>query len=200
MGDLWAFKKCPPRGLLCQCSGLNARCRFTKLQSPFSHSDHSHSRGSLRLLVLHFDWRRITSSTHTLLKLKEGTEMTREVQQKRFACVRNTSIAAFDLNPTTLECSMVFVECAFLCDDELDNAIETQHIHWTQLKPTVESNPTAFFVTFHFSQRHRGTKIAEFLTRRINQTSSGGKNIDVGRQQKIASECAKLKLFRCDCF
>lgn len=64
---------------------------------------------------------------------KEGVEITREVQQKRFAYVCDTSIAVFDLNPTILHYPVVFIECTFLYDDELDNAIQTQHMHWSQL-------------------------------------------------------------------
>ena len=94
---------------------------------------------------------------------KEGVEITQEVLQKRFAYVCDTSIAVFEMNPTILDYPVIFIECTFLLDDEMENAIKTKHIHWTQLKPIVQAHPDILFVAFHFSQRYREEEIAEFF-------------------------------------
>lgn len=94
---------------------------------------------------------------------KSGVIITRQVAYKRLAYVCDTSIKVFDLNPTLLSYPIIFIECTFLYDDELQNAIDTQHIHWSQLKPIVKANPKITFMLFHFSQRYRDVEITEFF-------------------------------------
>ncbi|CAB9514392.1 Inherit from COG: Zinc phosphodiesterase [Seminavis robusta] len=96
---------------------------------------------------------------------KEGVEITQEVVQKKFAYVCDTSIDVFALNPSILAYPVVFIECTFLWDDELENAIQTKHVHWSQLKPIVEQHPGIVFVAFHFSQRYRDDEIEEFFAK-----------------------------------
>lgn len=125
---------------------------------------------------------------------KEGVEVTHLVTMRRFAYVCDTSIAVFDLNPTVLLYPVVFVECTFILDDELDNAVKTKHIHWRSLRPIgelesggeggrrgcsqtaapVEKNPNVFFCLFHFSQRYRDAEITAFFQREVD---AGLKNI-----------------------
>lgn len=96
---------------------------------------------------------------------KEGVEITHLVAYKKLAYVCDTSIKVFDMNHTILEYPVVFIECTFIYDDELQNAIDTQHIHWSQLKPIVVANPDTIFMLFHFSQRYRDIEINEFFSK-----------------------------------
>ena len=96
---------------------------------------------------------------------KLGIEVTHEVLTKKLAYVCDTSIKVFDINPTILEYPVIFIECTFLSDDEIQNAIDTKHIHWSQLKPIVVANPNITFVLFHFSQRYRDIEIDEFFSK-----------------------------------
>jgi len=99
---------------------------------------------------------------------RDGVEITKEVIQKRLAYVCDTSINAFDMNPTILDYDVIFIECTFFMEDELENARKTKHIHWDHLKPIVEANPDKLFVLFHFSQRYRDAEITEFFQREVD--------------------------------
>ena len=95
---------------------------------------------------------------------KQGFEVTHEISYKKLAYVCDTSIKVFDLNPTILDYPVIFIECTFLYDDELQNAIDTRHIHWKQLRPIIVANPNTKFMLFHFSQRYRDVEINEFFS------------------------------------
>lgn len=99
----------------------------------------------------------------------EGIDVSQKVQQKKLAYICDTSIAVFDLNKTILEYATIFIECTFLYSDEYDNAKSTKHIHWSQLKPYIKSNPNIFFVLFHFSQRYRDCEIDEFFRKEMEE-------------------------------
>ena len=58
--------------------------------------------------------------------------------------------------------------------DELVNAVETKHIHWSQLRNYVVDNPNIMFVLFHFSQRYRDEEITDFFQKEVDD---GLKNI-----------------------
>lgn len=106
----------------------------------------------------------------------EGIEITEQKKYKKFAYICDTSINVFELNPTILEYDVIFIECTFLMENELENAIKTKHIHWIQLKPYIERYSEKTFILFHFSQRYKNTEIAEFFKLVIE---SGIKNIKV---------------------
>jgi ribonuclease Z len=94
---------------------------------------------------------------------KAGTPITEDISVKRFAYVCDTSIKVFCMNPTILEYPVIFIECTFILDNELENANKTQHIHWSQLKPYVKDHPSITFILFHFSQRYHETEIDDFF-------------------------------------
>jgi len=94
---------------------------------------------------------------------KQGFQVTEVVMKRAFAYVCDTSIAVFDMNPGILAYPVVWIECTFFMDDELENAIATKHVHWAQLKPIVLANPKTLFVLFHFSQRYRDVEVAAFF-------------------------------------
>ena len=102
---------------------------------------------------------------------KSGVEVTNNITTKKLAYVCDTSIKVFELNPTLLTYPVIFIECTFFMPDELENAQQTRHIHWEQLKPIVIANPHIQFMLFHFSQRYRDTEITEFFT---NETTTKG--------------------------
>jgi ribonuclease Z len=101
---------------------------------------------------------------------KGGVEITEEIAYKRFAYVCDTSIKVFNLNPDILTYPVIFIECTFLHEDDYQNALDTKHIHWSQLKPVVLEHPDIFFVLFHFSQRYRDLEIDEFFNQEKIQT------------------------------
>ena len=112
---------------------------------------------------------------HEIKKLKENNiEITKKVAYKRLAYVCDTSIKVFEMNPDILNYSVIFIECTFILPDELQNAIDTHHIHWQQLKPYIVAHPEIQFMLFHFSQRYRNIEISDFFKKEI---TDGLKNV-----------------------
>jgi ribonuclease Z len=99
---------------------------------------------------------------------KAGTDISEEVMCKKFAFVCDTSIRVFEMNPEILEYKVIFIECTFVEPDELKNAIDTKHIHWSQLRPYVEENKDNIFVLIHFSQRYRDSDITDFFQKEVD--------------------------------
>mmetsp|Transcript_17309 Transcript_17309/g.18050 ORF Transcript_17309/g.18050 Transcript_17309/m.18050 type:complete len:321 (+) Transcript_17309:50-1012(+) len=101
---------------------------------------------------------------------KEGIQVTEEIETPLFIFLGDTTPNVFDSNYQNsaftylqLGWKVVFVECTFLSNDEIDNASRTGHTHWTQLKPVIESYPDVTFVLMHFSRRYKKTDVEEFF-------------------------------------
>lgn len=94
---------------------------------------------------------------------KNEVEITRKVISKKLAYVCDTSIRVFEMNSSILDHDVVFIECTFIMPDEIENAINTKHIHWLQLKKYVIENPNITFMLFHFNQRYRDIEIENFF-------------------------------------
>lgn len=61
----------------------------------------------------------------------------------------------------------IMVECTFLKEDEIENAIETKHMHWVNLNPVILAHPECFFILFHFSKRYTTDEINDFFADRM---------------------------------
>ncbi|CAH6419222.1 Hypothetical protein HVR_LOCUS420 [uncultured virus] len=94
---------------------------------------------------------------------KAGAVITEDVEYKKLAYVCDTSISVLTNHPEIFDYKVVMIECTFILPDELSNAIATQHIHWSQLKPYVQSHPEINFILFHFSMRYRDAEINAFF-------------------------------------
>lgn len=101
---------------------------------------------------------------------KEGIQVTEEVETPLFIFLGDTTPNVFDSNYQhsaytylQLGWKVIFVECTFLSEDEIENACRTGHTHWIQLKPTIESYPDVTFVLLHFSRRYKKDDIEEFF-------------------------------------
>ncbi len=105
---------------------------------------------------------------------KSGISVNIEITEKKFCYVLDTSIKIFEDSPFLLEYPVVIVECTFLFDDELVQAIKKKHIHWNQLKPYVVNNPNVLFILVHFSQRYSDSQINTFFNK--ISTEEGIKN------------------------
>ena len=49
---------------------------------------------------------------------------------------------------------IIIVECTFYHQEDLDHAVQKQHIHWTQINPYIKSNPDNLWVLIHSSTRY----------------------------------------------
>lgn len=123
---------------------------------------------------------------------QSGVEITEEICQKKMAYVCDTSIAVFDLNPSILEYSTVFIECTFLYPDEYENAKATQHIHWNDLKKYVIENPKIYFMLFHFSQRYRDLEIDTFFKAECQHHQISNMDWWISDQSDHQRQCEQL--------
>ena len=92
-----------------------------------------------------------------------GIEITQEVIEKKFIFICDTSISIFTTYPQILFYPIIFIECTFLYPEEIENAIQTKHIHWRDLEPFVACNPNVLFVLIHFSLRYKEQEIIDFF-------------------------------------
>lgn len=104
------------------------------------------------------------SSQKDIVQAKQsGLEVMQLVSEPVLAFVTDTSIKAFEINPDLLRFPAIVVECTFLEPDDLQTAIESQHIHWSQLKPIVQQHPHVTFLLIHFSMRYKTSFIRQFF-------------------------------------
>lgn len=98
-----------------------------------------------------------------IAKLRKTTEVTNKVVTPQFAYVCDTSIKVFELNPNLCKYHYVIIECTFLFEEHLQNTNNTKHIHWTELKPHIMSNPDTTFILIHFSMQYNDNQIKKFF-------------------------------------
>lgn len=94
---------------------------------------------------------------------KSGTTVTHEVVAPAFAFICDTSIEVLVNFPRILIFPIVFIECTFLYPEEFENARQTKHIHWDEIRPYVVANPNTIFVLIHFSLRYKEEEIIQFF-------------------------------------
>jgi ribonuclease Z len=89
--------------------------------------------------------------------------VTQEVICPSFAFICDTSIEILVTFPRIVTFPIVIIECTFLYPEERENARETKHIHWEDLRPYVVANPNTIFVLIHFSLRYKEEEIIQFF-------------------------------------
>jgi ribonuclease Z len=94
---------------------------------------------------------------------KSGAVVTQEVICPSFAFICDTSIEILVTFPRIVTFPIVIIECTFLYPEERENARETKHIHWEDLRPYVVANPNTIFVLIHFSLRYKEEEIIQFF-------------------------------------
>jgi ribonuclease Z len=98
----------------------------------------------------------------------EGHTLTEEVVIKKFAYICDSTIAVLDNNPDLLDYKVIFIECTFLHEHELELSKKKNHVHWDHLKPYVQKYSDITFILFHFSQRYRDKEIVSFFKKNGN--------------------------------
>lgn len=95
---------------------------------------------------------------------KSGVEVTHPVEKHLFAYVCDCSIeTVMKYEDELVKCPYIIIECTFLMEDEVENAISTKHIHWSQLEPFVAKYPEVDWILIHFSLRYRDSEIRDFF-------------------------------------
>jgi ribonuclease BN (tRNA processing enzyme) len=100
---------------------------------------------------------------------KQNKEITNEIIEKKLAYVCDTSIKVLETSPEIFDYGVVFIECTFLYEDEIERAIDRKHINFHQLLPYIKDHPQVYFVLFHFSLMYKDTEIIKYLDDQIDK-------------------------------
>jgi len=68
----------------------------------------------------------------------------------------------FKSHPEILNYPVIVIECTFLFD-HVQQAVQSDHSHWSQLEPYVQSHPNTTFILIHFSLRYKSDEIEKFF-------------------------------------
>lgn len=94
---------------------------------------------------------------------RNGHEIYDYIVNKFLCYLCDTTIDVFN-DERIFEYSTIMIECTFLYQEDKDNAIKTNHVHWDDLEPYIELYPNCYFILFHFSLRYDDDAIHEFFT------------------------------------
>ena len=96
---------------------------------------------------------------------KNGVEINYDYISKMFVYLGDTGREIFeDENwKKIMEYPTIIIECTFILEDEKEQAIKTQHIHWDDLEPIVDKYNKNTFILIHFSQRYDNSEIKKFF-------------------------------------
>lgn len=115
------------------------------------------------------EYRNLSGKEIVELKNK-NIEITKEVKQPLFAYICDCSIKTIEQHSLLLtDYPYVIVECTFLYEDDLQNAIDTQHIHWDQLKTYIKQHPNTTWILIHFSLRYKDEDIRTFFEEKYQE-------------------------------
>ena len=93
---------------------------------------------------------------------KNGTEITSPIFEKIFLFLGDTYKRILQ-NEKIFEYPTIIMECTYIYDDEKQFAKKNKHIHWDDIKETVESKQNIQFVLIHFSMKYSTAEINDFF-------------------------------------
>jgi len=97
---------------------------------------------------------------------KQGVEINYDYINKMFVYLGDTGKEIFEGEEwkKIVEYPTIIIECTFILEDEKEQAIKTQHIHWDDLEPIVDKYNKNTFILIHFSQRYDNSEIKKFFS------------------------------------
>ncbi len=93
---------------------------------------------------------------------KQKIEINIEVEVPLFCFLGDTSCKVLE-DSTIEKYKTIMIECAFILDEDLEQAAHTQQMHWKQLHSHILSHPDNTFILYHFSQRYPGCTHTDIL-------------------------------------
>ena len=96
---------------------------------------------------------------------KNGVEINYDFVNKMFVYLGDTGKEIFEDGEwrRIVEYPAIIIECTFILEDEKEQAIKTQHIHWDDLEPIVDKYNKNTFILIHFSQRYDNSEVKKFF-------------------------------------
>jgi len=98
-----------------------------------------------------------------LVKLKyQGVTITQIVESPLFCYLGDSTIEVFT-NTAIFNYPVIMTECTFYKNEDIDKAVNKQHIHWNDLQKIVIDHPTNYFILYHFSKKYDDNDIKRFF-------------------------------------
>ena len=96
---------------------------------------------------------------------KNGVEINYDFVNKMFVYLGDTGKEIFEDEEwqKIVEYPAIIIECTFILEDEKEQAVKTQHIHWDDLEPIADKYNKNTFILIHFSQRYDNSEIKKFF-------------------------------------
>ena len=96
---------------------------------------------------------------------KKGVDINYDYIKKLFVYLGDTGKEIFEKEEWAkiVEYPAIIIECTFILEDEKEQAIKTQHLHWDDLAPIVDKYTNNTFILIHFSQRYNNSEIKKFF-------------------------------------
>ncbi|KAL6048792.1 3'-tRNA processing endoribonuclease [Balamuthia mandrillaris] len=114
---------------------------------------------------------------------KQGVEIMETVNKPLFAFLGDTTEQVFAEHGEDVlrDYPVIFVECTFFIPGHEQAAQQSQHMHWSKLKPYVALLKDTTFILIHFSKRHSEEEILIFFEeqRKLAAESENAEEISV---------------------
>ena len=96
---------------------------------------------------------------------KNGVEINYDFVNKMFVYLGDTGKEIFEDEEwqKIVDYPAIIIECTFILEDEKEQAVKTQHIHWDDLEPIADKYNKNTFILIHFSQRYDNSEIKKFF-------------------------------------
>jgi ribonuclease Z len=137
---------------------------------------------------------------------KQGIEITTTETCPVLCYLGDTTAAVFTKHPEILvQHPVIVVECSFLDDDSVENARQTQHMHWNDLEPIVKAHRRTLFVLTHFSLKYNLLLLRSFFSQQHGNLHPMLVEADLvqawqAKQQKEMPSDNKTDPPSCNCF
>ena len=96
---------------------------------------------------------------------KKGVDINYDYINKMFVYLGDTGKEIFEDEEWKhiVEYPTIIIECTFILEDEKEQAIKTNHIHWDHIEPIVDKYNKNTFILIHFSQRYNNSEVKKFF-------------------------------------
>ena len=96
---------------------------------------------------------------------KKGVDINYDYINKMFVYLGDTGKEIFEDEEwkKIVEYPTIIIECTFILEDEKEQAIKTNHIHWDHIEPIVDKYNKNTFILIHFSQRYNNSEVKKFF-------------------------------------
>ena len=96
---------------------------------------------------------------------KKGVDINYDYINKMFVYLGDTGKEIFEDEEwkKIVEYPTIIIECTFILEDEKEQAIKTNHIHWNHIEPIVDKYNKNTFILIHFSQRYNNSEVKKFF-------------------------------------